>query len=125
MKPTPRSWATFRIATPSAPDWLTKPSEPGRAGVGAKVAFRLKAGSVLITPMQLGPIMRTPARRTVSRSNRSWRAPSSPVSEKPAVITTRPRTPRAMHSSTTPWTSGRGTRMTARSTGSGMAATDG
>lgn len=122
VRPIPRSCATFKIATPSAPDWLTNPIDPGRAGVGANVAFKLTSASVLITPMQFGPIMRTPAARTVSRSNRSCRAPSSPVSENPAVITTSPRTPLAMHSSITPCTSLRGTITTARSTRSGMAA---
>src|SRR5947199_6545683 len=56
VRPIPRSWATLRIATPRAPDWLTKPMAPGRAGVGAKVALRLTSEEVLITPMQLGPI---------------------------------------------------------------------
>ena len=125
MSPIPRSWATFRIATPSAPDWLTKPMAPGRAGVGAKVALRLTSGAVLITPMQFGPIILTPAARTVSRSLRSRAAPSSPVSEKPAVITTSPFTPLATHSSTAPCTSCLGTRIMARSTGSGIAAIEG
>ena len=102
VRPIPRSAATFKIATPSAPDWLTKPIEPARAGVGAKVALRRTSGAVLITPMQLGPIIRTPARRTVSRSVLSSAAPSGPVSAKPAVITTNPPTPLAMHSSATP-----------------------
>ncbi len=125
VRPIPWSWATFRMATPSAPDWLTKPKEPGRAGVGAKVALRRTSGSVLITPMQLGPIIGMPAARTVSRSRRSRAAPSAPVSPKPAVITTRPRTPLTTHSSTACWTASRGTATTARSIGSGTVASDG
>ena len=107
------------------PDWLTKPIEPGRAGTGAKVALRLSSGSVLMTPMQLGPIMRTPAARTAARSWRSRSTPSPPISEKPAVITTSPFTPLAMHSSTTAWTWSRGTMTTAKSTSSGIADTEG
>ena len=80
VRPIPSSPATLRMATPRAPDWLTKPIEPARAGIGAKVAFRSTPAWVLMTPMQLGPIMRTPAARTVSRSRRSSAAPSAPVS---------------------------------------------
>ena len=122
VKPIPRSAAAFKIATPSAPDWLTNPTVPGRAGVGAKVALSDTAASVLITPMQLGPTIRTPAARTRSRSRRSSAAPSSPVSAKPAVIVTSALTPAAMHSSTTGSTRSRGTITTARSIGSGTAA---
>ena len=44
----------------SAPLWLMKPTEPGRAMVVAKVAFRPVSG--LITPRQLGPMTRMLAR---------------------------------------------------------------
>ncbi len=125
VRPMPRSEAALRIATPSAPDWLTKPTVPGWAGVGAKVALSATPASVLITPMQLGPTMRTPATRTRSRTRRSSSAPLAPVSAKPAVITTRPRTPASMHSSTTPSTRSRGTITTARSIGSGTSLTRG
>ena len=50
------------------------------AGVGAKVAFNDTAASVLMTPMQFGPIIRAPAARTVARSFASSARPSSPVS---------------------------------------------
>ncbi len=53
---------------------------------------RFTAGSVLSIPMQLGPIIRIPEDRTRSRSSSSMAAPSSPVSEKPAEITTKPFT---------------------------------
>ncbi len=119
VRPMPRSAAALRIATPRAPDWLTKPTVPGRAGVGAKVALSRTPASVLITPMQFGPTIRTPAARTVSHSRRSSAAPSSPVSAKPAVMVTIPRTPAARHSSTTGCTRSRGTMTTARSIGSG------
>jgi hypothetical protein len=89
------------------------------------VAFIEISGSELMTPMQLGPIIRTPARRTRSFSSRSSFAPSSPVSLKPALITTRPLTPASMHSPTTGRTESRGTMTTARSIGSGTAAIDG
>ena len=125
VSPTPRSAATFKIATPRAPDWLTKPIEPGRAGVGAKVAFKRTSGSVLITPMQLGPTMRMPCSRTRSRTSASTAAPAAPVSAKPAVITTRPRTPASRQSRTTAGTAPLGTAIRARSIGSGTAATDG
>ena len=121
VRPMPRPAATLRIATPSAPDWLTNPSRPGRAGVGAKVAFIRTASSVLMTPMQLGPIIRTPAARTSSRSRASSAAPSAPVSPKPALMTTSARAPRAIAASTTPSTPSRGTSTTTRSGASGSA----
>ncbi len=80
VSPMPSVAATFRIATPSAPDWLTKPIEPGRAWVGEKVASSEISGAVLITPMQLGPIIRTPAARTRALSFISSARPSAPVS---------------------------------------------
>ncbi len=94
---------------------------------GAKVAFRRTAGSVLRTPMQLGPTMRMPCgAHAAAQLTPRPRAPSSPVSAKPAEITTRPRTPaspaliddaRARAAA--------GTAITARSDGSGSAATEG
>ena len=63
VSPRPRSAAACRMATPRAPDWLTKPTEPDRAGEGAKVALRETSTAVLITPMQFGPIIRRPAPR--------------------------------------------------------------
>ena len=55
---------------------------------GEKDAFRWNAGSVLTTPMQLGPTMRMPAVRTRSRIASSCARPSTPVSAKPALMTT-------------------------------------
>src|SRR5690606_40434777 len=54
-----------------------------------------------ISPRQLGPIMRMPARRTIDRSSFSRALPSGPVSEKPALMTTMPRTPFSTHCWTT------------------------
>ena len=123
--PRPSPAAMLSTATPSAPDWLTKPIAPGSGGVGEKVASSRTSAAVLKTPMQFGPTSRPPAARTRALSSSSSARPSAPVSEKPAVITTMPRTPRAMHSSITPATASRGTRITARSIGSGIAASDG
>ncbi len=92
---------------------------PGGGAVGAKVAFIEIAGSVLITPMQLGPTMRIPCLRTTSIRRCSRSTPSPPTSRNPAEITTNPATPAAPHSSATPITCSFGTTTTARSTRSG------
>ena len=83
--------AMFRMATPSAPLCDMKAMRPVRGRVGAKVASMRTAGSVLMTPMQFGPIIRIPYCRTRSPSWASNLFPTSPVSEKPAVITTNAR----------------------------------
>ena len=109
---------------PSAPLWVRNASRPRIGRAGANVALRLTAGSVLMMPMQLGPIIRTPAARIFATSS-AWSAlPASPHSPKPALITTSALTPFAMHSSATASTCAAGTTMTARSTGPGIAATD-
>jgi len=97
-----------------------KPADPGSGRVAANVAFMRTSGSVLMTPMQFGPTMRMPAARILSRMARSAVSPPPPTSLKPAVMTTRPCTLRAMASSTTAGTISFGTTTTARSTGSGM-----
>ncbi len=86
----------------------------------ANVALSRTAGSVLITPMQLGPTMRMPCFLILRASRSSSSAPTGPTSLKPAVITTKPRTPLRPHSSMTRSTLSRGTAMMARSTGSGI-----
>jgi hypothetical protein len=83
------------------------------------------AGSVLMIPMQLGPISRTPAARIFSTSCVSSALPGSPTSPNPALITTSAFTPFAMQSSTTAGTCAAGTTMTARSTSDGMSITRG
>ena len=76
-------------------------------------------------PRQLGPTIRMPSPRTL-RTSSSWSSfPPGPLSAKPAVSTTRARTPFSAQSSTTESTAGCGTAMTARSTGPGMSFTDG
>src|SRR5262249_5787474 len=115
--------AQSSIAVHTAPDWDTRPSDPGSAAPRAKVAFSPSAGRAM--PRQLGPTSRTPQRRAFSRSARSSFAPSAPTSANPAVITTAERTPALPHSSITPGTVLAGVAMTARSTGAGTLATDG
>ena len=120
-KPSPTSRAASSIATPRAPEWEANATEPGSAGAGVNDASMRTSGSVLITPMQLGPTIRTPAARTRPSTARSNAAPASPPSRKPAVITTRPPTPTARHSSIEAGTASRGTITTARSGGPGSA----
>ena len=123
--PRPRSAAVERIASPSAPLWDRKPMRPGTGRAAAKEALRRTSGSVLIRPMQLGPTMRMPYLRTSRKRRFSSCAPSAPASRKPAVITTSPRTFFRPQERTTSRTCSLGTTITARSTGSGMASTDG
>ena len=56
---------------PRPPDCDENPTRPRTGGNGANVAFIEISGSALITPMQLGPIIRAPASRTRARSWRS------------------------------------------------------
>ena len=73
----------------------------------------------LATPKLAGPTIRMPWRRQIPSSS----ARAGPLS--PAAITTRALTPRRPQSSAIPSTAPAGTAMTARSTWSGSAATDG
>src|ERR1022692_4969738 len=74
LKPTNSRRLQSRTAVQSAPLWLMKPTLPGRAMAEAKVALSPVRG--LITPRQLGPMMRMLPRRA---SNRVWRSSSSPA----------------------------------------------
>src|ERR1039458_8112591 len=56
LKPTISFRLQSRTAVQSAPLWLMKPTDPGRATVVAKVAFIPESG--LITPRQFGPMIR-------------------------------------------------------------------
>ncbi len=58
--PIPSLEASSMTATPSAPDCVKKAMFPGGGWLGAKVVLSRMAGSVLITPMQLGPTRRMP-----------------------------------------------------------------
>ena len=75
---------------PSAPDWrLAWRPGPARGAYGRERGVRCRPPAVLTTPMQLGPTMRMPLRRASSHQLAlRGRAPSAPVSAKPAVITT-------------------------------------
>ena len=106
----------------SAPLWLMKPTEPGRAMVVAKVAFMPESG--LMTPRQFGPMTRMPASCASFSNCRSNSAPSGPISLKPAEITMAPRTPFSPHSRMMPGMDGGGVMITARSTCSGMSEMD-
>ena len=65
--PMPSLQAFSRMLTPMAPDWLMNATGPGGGITGAKLAFMDTAGSVLITPRQLGPTMRMPLASPSSR----------------------------------------------------------
>ena len=98
---------------------------PGSGILRAKVALMRTFGSVLMIPRQLGPMSGMPAARTASRNRSSSFAPSSPVSLKPAEISTIALTPAAAASATTSRTAAAGTTTTARSAGFGVWRSDG
>jgi len=118
--PMPWARAYSRMASPSGPDWLDMAMFPAGGMVGAKVPSIRTGGAVLRIPMEFGPTRRMLARRAISTSSSSARRPSSPVSAKPAEMTTSPRTPFSAHCSAISRTWGPGTTTMARSTGSGM-----
>ena len=107
--------AYSRMARPSAPLWVENATRPAGGNTGEKVAFSSTLGSAFSSPMQLGPIMRAPASRTIVRSSASRARPSTPVSEKPALMTTSALTCFTMASWTTAETLAAGTAITARS----------
>ncbi len=117
LKPTSSLKLQSRTAVHSAPLWLMKPTEPGRAMPRAKVAFSPVGG--LITPRQLGPMIRTPPLRASSSNWRSSCAPCGPSSLKPAEMTIAALTPFSPHSRMTLGITCAGVMMTARSTRSG------
>ena len=121
--PTPFAAARSIRARPSAPLWVTKPMSPVGGSLGAKVALRRCAGSVLRMPRQLGPTSLMPASRQMSSNSRSRRAPSGPASAKPADRTTRARAPATAHSRATARTAAAGTAITARSTAPAISST--
>ena len=112
-----------RIAVHKAPLWLINPTLPGRAIDEAKVAFRPETG--LITPRQLGPMMRIFPRWASANISLSRAAPFSPISLNPADMTIAPFTPLSTHWRITPGTVGAGVTITARSTSSGTSSTVG
>ena len=58
--PIPRRDMPSIAAAPNAPLWDTKPTVPAGTSARAKVAVSDTAGSLLTTPMQLGPTSRIP-----------------------------------------------------------------
>ncbi len=119
--PTPRRWACSRAAMPSVPDWVRKPTPPGRTTTGANVPCNEMPSAVLITPIDSGPRTRMPTDRARSTMRRT--VPSGSWSN-PALTTIRPPTRLVPHSSTTSSTFAAGTATIARSTSSGTASTD-
>ena len=73
---------------------------PAGGYTGENVAFRRTAGSVLMIPMQLGPIIRMPGGADLLDELRLELPAAPPVSPKPALMTTSALTPFAMQSST-------------------------
>ncbi len=118
-RPIPSLSARSMTATPSAPDWDQNPIRPGIAWYGANCPLRFTLGSVLMIPIQFGPIMRMPDSLQTRTSSCCSAAPSAPVSAKPDEITTRAWTPFWAHSFATVTTALAGTTMKARSTGPG------
>ena len=124
---TPSDGPVSRVsaASPSPPDWVTNARRPGGGKSRLNVALNRGSGPPLSTPMQLGPISRTPATRARRRSSSCRARPSPPASANPAEITHTARTPRRPAWSMTPATSGAGTATTTRSGGSGQEARSG
>ena len=112
------STSTLRLA-----GLLTNPTRPGFAIPAANVAFIRSIG--FMTPRQFGPTTRMPYRRAASSTCDSSAAPSSPTSLNPALMMITPRTPAAPQSATSWGAVFAGVTMTARSTGSPIAAIDG
>ena len=113
-----RAWHSRSSTTMSRSlDCSARPAVPRRGCRAAMVASREML--VLATPDEPGPISRMPWRRQMPSSS-ARAAPSSPE-----VTTARARTPRRPHSPAIAGTASPGTAMTARSTWSGSAATDG
>ncbi len=124
-RPRPRSPSIARIASPRAPDCEENATLPATGSLAEKEACSRTAGSMFMIPMQLGPTIRILNFLARSTTSRSIAAPAAPVSLKPAVMMTIDCTPLRPQDSTAPSTAGRGTAITARSIGSGMASTDG
>ncbi len=122
--PRPRSFAASMTAIPSAPLCDMKATRPGGAWTGPRLALRPTAGSVFITPTQLGPTSRMPAARQMRISSR-WRLrPRAPASSNPAETTTSARTSLAAQSRATARTASAGTATTARSRSPGTSRTE-
>ena len=123
-RPKPRRITVSSSGMPSAPDWEKKPIRPRPGITGDSEALSDRAGSVLMTPRQFGPITRIPLARASATSSRCSSRPSGPASANPPLTTTRPSTPWPAQSRTTSSTWAAGTATSARSTGPGRSATE-
>ena len=94
-----------------------QPDPPGRGQRRQQRRVEPDPGSVLTTPHEFGPTTRMPLARATRTSARCRSRPSGPVSAKPPLTTTSPRTPARAHSCTTSSTDSAGTAITARSSG--------
>ena len=111
-------------AMPRAPDCEKNPIRPRPGITGDIEALNDASTAVLMTPRQFGPMTRMPSARAWVTRSACRRCPSGPISAKPALMTTSPRTsPRAPHSAATSSAAAAGTATTARCTGSGMSLT--
>ncbi len=108
------------MARPRAPLWDDIATLPCGGSPVEREAFNRMSGSALTSPIELGPIMRIPWPRTLSRSFSCKACPGSSASAKPAVMTRSALTPAAAQSSTTGRTASRGTATTARSAPGGI-----
>ena len=110
----PSSMAQSSTEVHSAPDWEMKPMCPFLGVAAAKLALRLSPGTMI--PRQFGPMIRMPSNLHCSRRTCSSSFfPSSPISRKPAEITTSPLMPASPHSRTRAGTPEEGVQITARS----------
>ena len=105
----------------SAPLWLTKPTLPGAAIPAANVAFSPSTG--FMTPRQFGPTMRMPRRaRLGEHLALQLRAVGADLAEAGRDDDRARERPCAAHSATSAGRRRGGVTMTARSTGSSIAA---
>ena len=121
LNPTPASITQSIIVLPRAPLWEMKAIFPGAGMVLTNVVFRPTPG--LMNPRQLGPRRRMPYFVLISSIRSSSLRPCSPVSLKPAEMTTMPCTPARPHCSTALGTIAAGVTITVRSGGVGISVT--
>jgi hypothetical protein len=118
--PIPAPTAQSRTPVKRAPDCEKKAIEPGGGVPTAKEAFSLAWVSMI--PRQFGPIARTDAEESTSRSPRSRAAPSPPTSLNPAEIRTAAFIPFSARRGIPSRIAAGGTTNTPRSTGPGICA---
>ena len=107
---------------PNAPLCEMKAMRPRAGAVGE---CRLRLDEALHIPLQFGPTKRMPASLAAATIS-AWRcSPSTPLSAKPALMTTAARMPFAPHSRSTRGAAAAGTVTTARSIDPGTSSTEG